>query len=728
MIKQADFLLEIGTEELPPLSLKTLAEDLQELLKKKLHKAALSFGATQYFATPRRLAVLVRNLQGKQDDVAEEIKGPLAKIAFDEDGAPNEVCVGFAKSVGTEVESLQQKAFGKETRLVFQAMKKGALTSFLLPQVVDEALKELPIPKPMRWGKGLISFVRPVHSVLMLYGNETISADILGKQSSNKTYGHRFHHPEGIEINSVDDYVKFLEEQGFVVPDFAKRCEMIKQKVMDSSADMGHAEISQNFLEEVAGIVEWPVALIGKFDDRFLQLPAEVLTLALQKQQKCFPLFDADSKDKKILPIFIIISNIESKNPDEVIKGNEKVIRARLSDAEFFNKIDAEFSLESYFDRLKTTVFQVGLGSIFDKTGRVSDLAVLFAQRISANVIHVKRAAELAKSDLMTTMVGEFPELQGIIGCHYALKQGEPNEVAAAIKEQYLPRFSGDLLPETQVGAVLSIVDKIDTLAGNFCLKKIPTGEKDPLGLRRITLGILRIILEKQINFDLEELLRSAIEIYRKQCRDKVLEDFETLIVKNYQIPSQDLEENVNVIIENEVVPRAMSFMSERLRGIYVDEKNIPTTAFNAVLAKNPTRPLDFDKRINAVVHFLSLPEAESLSITQKRVKNILRKAGVNLNDDTYKCNSQLLKEPVEVKLYSELVHKRTVIENHYQNDDYKEIMSLLADLKSSVDSFFDHVMVMVDDKKLKNNRLALLQELHLLFNFVADISELVVQ
>lgn len=725
MIEALDFLLEIGTEELPPLSLKTLAENLQNLLQKNLRAANLTFGDTKYFATPRRLGVLVRKLSSKQEDVAQELKGPAVVAAFNADGTPTPACIGFARSCAVEISALQQKTFGKEIRLVVNTIKPGKFTKEILSAIVEQAIKELPVPKVMRWGDGNISFVRPVHSILMLYGNEVVKAVILGKESANKVHGHRFHHPDPLVINNIDDYEKLLETEGYVVPDFSKRSESIKQQIQDVCVDIGKVEISEDLLQEVTSIVEWPVALIGKFADKFLQLPKEVLELSLTKQQKCFPVFDADSKEKKIIPYFVTISNIDSKDKERVIRGNENVIRARLTDAEFFYKLDSEYPLETYFDNLKTTVFQTGLGSIFDKTTRLAHVVVLIAQNINANILQAKRAAELAKSDLMTTMVGEFPELQGIMGYYYELQHGESNEVALAIKEQYLPRFAGDILPTTNVGAVLAIADKIDTLVGNFCLKKIPTGEKDPFGLRRAVLGVLRIILEKNLDLNLESLIIDSINSYRKQCHEKVLEDFDTLILKNYQIPSSDLQENVEYIISRQIIPAILNFMFERLRGIFVGERMIATNVFNAVLANKPTRPLDFAKRIAAIIHFQTLPEAETLSVAQKRVKNILQKAQLDFVKMRIICDAKLLEHRAEKELFSALTEKRKLINSHYKNGEYSEVMTFLAQLKPEVDNFFDNVMVMVDDTKVRNNRLALLHELKELFNCVADISEL---
>jgi glycyl-tRNA synthetase beta chain len=719
MSEVRDFLLEIGTEELPPISSINLSHSLQEIFVANLKNAGLTFieNETKSFLAPRRLGIFIKSLSSAQESQEIEQKGPSLKIAFNEDGSPTQAALGFAKSCNIAVEKLEQKTFGKETKLVCKIIKSGESWQTLLPKIVSETLKKLPLPKAMRWGSSDFSFVRPVHWLLMLYGTDIVSAEIFGKTSSNKTYGHRYHHPEEIIITNANEYENTLEKWGYVIPNFVKRKNLVKQKIQEVVIDSGTPLIPEELLDEVTNLVEWPIAFIGKFSDKFLNLPPEVLTLVMEKQQKYFPLLDDNDQ---VLAKFIIVSNIDSRNPESVISGNENVLLARLTDAEFFYDIDAKFSLDSYRNKLNEIVFQTGLGTLDEKTVRIKKIATLIAEKLGANVLHVNRAAELAKADLQSTMVLEFPELQGITGYYYALHQNEPKEVAIAIKEHYLPRFAKDELPQTIAGSIIAIADRIDTLVGVFALKKLPTGEKDPFALRRAALGIFRIVLEKNLNLNLKELFSFAMQSYRMQ-----LENFDELILKNYQIPSEDVDETADDVA-SEIVELLLTFMFERLRGIFMADEKTSMNDFNAVLAKRPANPLDFRKRLDAVLYFKTLPEAEVLSSLQKRVNNILQKAKEESLWQEKNCEEKLLHEAAEKDLF--LCTKKTgaVVNALYANGDYQNIMINLAYLKPVINNFFDHVMVMIDDKKIRANRLALLNELQKLLTCVANI-ELIV-
>lgn len=719
MSEVRDFLLEIGTEELPPVSSINLSHSFQEIFIANLKSAGLSFieAETKSFLAPRRLGIFIKSLSSTQEDQEIEQKGPSLKIAFREDGSPTQAALGFAKSCNIPVEKLEQKTFGKETKLVCKIIKSGETWQTLLPKIVSETLKKLPLPKTMRWGASDFSFIRPVHWLLMLYGSDVVPAEIFGKTASNKTYGHRYHHPEEIVIANANEYENLLEKWGYVVPNFAKRKSIIKQKIQELVVDSGIPLIPEELLDEVTNLVEWPSALMGKFDNKFLSLPSEALTLVMEKQQKYFPLF---GDNNQVLAKFIIISNIQSRNPESVISGNENVLLARLTDAEFFYDIDAKFSLDSYRKKLNEIVFQTGLGTLDEKTIRIKKIATFIAEKLGANVLHVNRAAELAKADLQSTMVLEFPELQGIIGYYYALHQNEPKEVAIAIKEHYLPRFAKDELPQTIVGSIIAIADRIDTLVGIFSLKKLPTGEKDPFALRRAALGIFHIILEKNLNLDLKELFSFAMKNYRTQ-----LENFDELILKNYQIPAEDVDETTDDIV-SQIIELLLTFMFERLRGIFVADEKTSMNDFNAVLAKRPANPLDFRKRLDAVLYFKTLPEAEVLSSLQKRVNNILQKAKEESLWQEKICEEKLLHETAEKDLFLRTKEAEKAVNALYAKGDYQNIMINLAYLKPSINNFFDHVMVMVDDKKIRANRLALLNELQKLLTSVANIEMII--
>ncbi len=714
-----DFLFEIGTEELPPKSINKLAASLANSVEQSLTKNSLTFTELKTFATPRRLALLITDLANKQPDQKIERRGPSVAAAFDKDGNPTKATLGFAASCKTTADKLTTIKTDKGEWLTYTLKQTGKTAIQLLPEIISNAIKKLPLPKAMRWGNNDETFVRPVHWLVMLYGNKVIPYELFGIKADNKTHGHRFHHPEAITISEPKKYAEQLNKVGMVIADFDKRQkEIIKQiqksthrhpashpchPVLDTgsrstrsvqsskhtvdSAVKPQNDAAQELLNEVTNIVEWPVVLTGTFPESFLKLPPEVITSTLQKHQKCFTLYD----DKgKLLPNFITVSNIKSKKPKQVVAGNERVINARLSDAEFFFNTDQKQPLAAHCEQLKHVVFQSKLGTIYDKTLRLEKLATYIANKINADKTLSRRAALLSKADLMTQMVGEFPELQGTIGFYYAKKDKEPLEVAKALQEQYLPRFAGDKLPTTLTGCALAIADKIDTIVGIFGINQIPTGEKDPYGLRRAALGILRIIIEKQLDLDLQDLITEAARNY-------------TIKFSNNNLSSQ-----------------AVEFILERLRAWYLEEGTSPQV-FAAVLAKFPTRPLDFKQRIKAVNAFIKLPEAEALAAANKRVSNILRKA--NTDNLKHKISEKLLLEPAEQDLAKQLLQKAQKTEELYKEGKYTQTLQNLASLKKPIDNFFDNVMVNCEDEALRNNRLALLTKLRDIFILVADIS-----
>lgn len=665
-----DLLIEIGTEELPPKAVQNLGRAFAYGIEHGLQKEDVSFSAVKYYATPRRLAVLVEHLADKQKNQVIERRGPAWQAAFDEKGKPTAATLGFAKSCGAKVTDLKKIETEKGSWVFYKQKKHGVETIKLIPDITRHALKTLPIPRLMRWGEGSEEFVRPVHWVVMLYGNKIIKTTVLGIKTDQETRGHRFHYPHKISITKPKEYSAILEKKGFVIADFEKRKNIIRKQIKKISAD---AIIDEELLDEVTGLVEWPVALLGSFKKHFLQLPKEVLISTMQKHQKYFHLQD---KKGGLLPHFIIISNIKSRRPKQVISGNEKVINARLTDAEFFYHFDLKKPLEENVEKLKGLVFQADLGTMYDKTTRLEHLAEYIAKQIDADTKETKQAARLSKADLLTTMVGEFPDLQGIMGYYYTK--------IVALEEQYLPRFSGDDLPKTKIGQALAIADRIDTLVGIFGINQLPTGDKDPYGLRRAALGILRIIIEKELDLDLFGLVNKALQNY------------------NFKIDPKPI----------------LDFLFERLRFWYL-EQGVSTNVFAAVLARYPTAPLDFARRIQAVIGFQKLKAAESLAVANKRVSNILKKSEAVTN----KVNNDLLVEKEEQDLASQIAEQEKIIHPLCAGKDYAKVLAALAKLKDPIDKFFDKVLVMAEDEKLKNNRLALLTKLRNLFLNVADIS-----
>ena len=686
-----NLLIEIGTEELPPKALKRLSNAFTQGIESGLMKAELAHGRIASYASPRRLAVLIEDLVTTQADKEVERRGPAVKAAFDEDGNPTRAAIGFAKSCGTEVDQLETVETDKGAWLSFSSRQQGQATSSLIPEIVSESLDQLPIPKRMRWGSLKAEFVRPVHWLVLLFGDEVIDTEILSVKSGRETRGHRFHHPETIYLGEPEAYSPILESEGRVIADFSDRREAVRAQVMEIASTVGGtAVIDDDLLDEVTALVEWPVAILGNFEERFLDVPAECLISAMKGHQKYFHLVDGEGK---LMPNFITLSNIESSDPDVVREGNERVIRPRLSDAEFFWNQDRKKRLEDHTESLKTILFQKKLGSLYDKTGRVTSLAATIAEAIGGDQAMAQRAAKLGKCDLMTEMVCEFPELQGIMGRYYAQLDNEDREVAIALEEQYMPRFAGDQLPETKTGQSISIAEKLDTLVGIFAIGQPPTGDRDPFALRRATLGTLRIIIEKELDLDLLQLLQQAA----------------------YGLS------NVDVTANEEVISQVFDFMMERLRNIYLDQQIAPDT-FEAVLARRPSQPLDFNQRIHAVTTFRQLPEAESLAAANKRISNILKKTDESIPEV---ANTEKLLESAEKELASTLNTLTDEVAPLLADRNYTQALKKLAALREPVDNFFDDVMVMVEDTELRANRLALLSQLQGLFLKVADLSKL---
>lgn len=689
--KTDNFLVEIHTEELPPKALKRLAMSFLQEIKTRLTKAQLEYKDAQYFATPRRLAVIVKALASHQPDAEVERRGPAREAAFDGEGNPSQACIGFAKSCGVTPNELITIKNNQGEWVGFQQRVPGKSVQELLPVIIQESLAALPIPKRMRWGNNTVEFVRPVHSVIMLYGKDIIDTEILGVHTGRITHGHRFHCKKIISIPKPAAYLKRLEKPGFVIADFEQRRAIILEQaqaiVKTFFGENARALITDELLDEVTGLVEWPVAILGDFEERFLTVPSEALISAMQDHQRYFPVVDSDGK---LMPHFVAISNIESRDMQGVIAGNERVLRARLSDAAFFFETDKKCRLIDRVDNLQGIVFQAKLGTLFDKAQRLSKLAAFIAKELGEDLEQASRAGLLAKTDLTTALVGEFPELQGVAGSYYAKYEGEPLALSSALMEQYLPRFSGDELPASRLGCVLAIADRLDTLIGIFGINQAPTGDKDPFGLRRAALGVLRILIEKELNLDLHSLLGAAVK-----CYDTPLEN-------------------------SDVIPQVQNFMLERLKPWY-QEQNISADVFAAVAALGVTRPYDIHRRIHAVQHFKQLPDAESLSVANKRVSNILAKYTDAL--DVKEIDSNLFDTEAERELHKQVEANSAAITTLYKEARYVDILSQLANLRKPVDDFFETVMVMVDDKRQRENRLLLLAKLRALFLQVADIA-----
>ena len=681
------FLVEIGTEELPPKALRSLAESFAANLTAELDAANLPHGDVKWFAAPRRLALKVSALHESQADREVEKRGPAVSQAFDGEGKPSKAAEGWARGCGITVDQADRLVTDKGEWLVYRAHVKGESAQQLLPAMIATSLSKLPIPKLMRWGDSDVQFVRPVHTVTLLLGDELIPAKILGIDSARTVRGHRFMGEPEFTIDNADQYPQILLERGKVIADYEQRKAIIKRDAEKAAKEIGGiADLSESLLEEVASLVEWPVVLTAKFEEKFLAVPAEALVYTMKGDQKYFPVYDAAGK---LLPNFIFVANIESKDPQQIISGNEKVVRPRLADAEFFFNTDRKKRLEDNLPRLETVMFQKQLGTLRDKTDRIQALSGWIADKIGANVENAKRAGLLSKCDLMTNMVFEFTDTQGVMGMHYARHDGEAEEVAVALNEQYQPRFAGDALPASPVACALAIADKMDTLAGIFGIGQHPKGDKDPFALRRAALGVLRIIVEKNLTLDLQTLTEEAVRLYG----DKL----------------------TNAKVVDEVV----DFMLGRFRAWYQEEGHAVDT-IQAVLARRPTKPADFDARVKAVSYFRTLDEAATLAAANKRVSNILAKSTDVLLDHVH---ASVLKEPAELKLATHLVVLRDKLEPLFAAGQYKEALVELAALRETVDKFFDTVMVMDENEAVRINRLTLLSKLRELFLQVADIS-----
>lgn len=766
-----NFLVEIGTEELPPKALKTLATSFADNVETELNQAGLSFDKIEWFAAPRRLAVKVLNLATQQPSKEIEKRGPAVSAAFDAEGKPTKAAEGWARGCGITVEQAERIATDKGEWLVHRAKIEGQSTKNLLNDIVASALAKLPIPKPMRWADKTVQFIRPVHTVTMLLGNELIEGEILGVASARTIRGHRFLGEKEFEIQHADQYPQLLREKGSVVADFNERkAEILAKSQAKATALGGVADIEESLLEEVTSLVEYPNVLAAKFEERFLAVPSEALVYTMKGDQKYFPIYD---KDGKLLPHFIFVSNINPEDPTAIIEGNEKVVRPRLTDAEFFFKTDLKQKLVDRLPRLETVLFQQQLGTLKDKTDRIEQLAGEIAKQIGADEAKAKRAGLLSKCDLMTNMVFEFTDTQGVMGMHYARHDGEDEEVAVALNEQYMPRFAGDELPKSLVASAVALADKFDTLTGIFGIGQAPKGSADPFALRRAALGALRIIVEKNLPLDLENIINYSIKTYGKRMIKAIrssnmggfkapeyyyrnlffetaskLEGISSEIDK--RINSQDdsefeptqnqvfvgvfnsLSEDVrnSVIIETEqyfldyyipiIREGIVDFMLGRFRAWYQDE-GIAVDVIQAVLARRPTRPADFDARVRAVSHFRTLDSAEALAAANKRVSNILAKADAAIGE----INLTACVEPAEKALAEAVLALRTEVQPLIAQGDYTAVLDKLANLRAPVDSFFDNVMVNAEDPALRQNRLAILNTLQDLFLQVADISVL---
>jgi glycyl-tRNA synthetase beta chain len=697
----SDFLVELGTEELPPLALPELERAFAAGIRAGFAEAGVPHGELRSFATPRRLAVWVRDVAAMQPVQTLKLKGPPVNAAFDKAGKPTAAAAKFAEKCGVTVEALKRVTEGKGEFLYFEGEKPGLKTVALLPGIVQKSLDGLPIPKRMRWGASSAEFVRPVHWLVLLYGGDVVPARILDTDAGNATRGHRFLAPRALPLAKPSDYEAALRDQGKVIADFASRRAQIREQVITAAGSLtGEALLDDALLDEVTALVEWPSAITGSFEGRFLELPREVLISTLQQHQRYFAVQNAAGR---LLPHFITVSNIESRDPSKVRAGNERVVRPRLSDAAFFWEQDRKQKLADRRPALDAVTFQAKLGSIGDKVRRVATLAGEIALIIDADQSTAVRAAELAKCDLLSNMVGEFPELQGIMGRYYATADGEPAEVCSAIDEHYLPRGAGGDLPGTGAGVAVALADKLDTLAGIFAIGQKPSGTKDPFGLRRAAIGILRVLVEKKIDLDLRALVSRAVDLQPVQGANTVAEVWDYIV--------------------------------ERLRAYITDTSGpagIGTEMFDAVRASAPVSPVDFASRLQALVTFLALPEAASLTAANKRIANILRKSTSVTPDDAratpVAAQVDLLREPAEKALHEALAAalpdvERALGKSGKAGRDYAAALARLAQLRPAVDAFFDGVMVNAEDMALRNNRLALLAGLRGLFTRIADLS-----
>ena len=719
-----NFLVEIGTEELPPKALKTLATSFADNVEAQLNQAGLTFDKIEWFAAPRRLAVKVLNLATQQPSKEIEKRGPAVSAAFDAEGKPTKAAEGWARGCGITVEQAERIATDKGEWLVHRAKIEGQPTKNLLNDIVANALAKLPIPKPMRWADKTVQFIRPVHTVTMLLGDELIEGEILGVASARTIRGHRFLGEKEFEIQHADQYPQLLREKGSVVADFNERkAEILAKSQAKATALGGVADIEESLLEEVTSLVEYPNVLAAKFEERFLAVPAEALVYTMKGDQKYFPIYD---KDGKLLPHFIFVSNINPEDPTAIIEGNEKVVRPRLTDAEFFFKTDLKQKLVDRLPRLETVLFQQQLGTLKDKTDRIEQLAGEIAKQIGADEAKAKRAGLLSKCDLMTNMVFEFTDTQGVMGMHYARHDGEDEEVAVALNEQYMPRFAGDELPKSLVASAVALADKFDTLTGIFGIGQAPKGSADPFALRRAALGALRIIVEKNLPLDLNDIIGKSFDLYKEQDNEKLRNAPIAKDIGGFK-PYPDgyvscftRGEDAELVPKRKIVDEVVDFMLGRFRAWYQDE-GIAVDVIQAVLARRPTRPADFDARVRAVSHFRTLDSAEALAAANKRVSNILAKADAAIGE----INLTACVEPAEKALAEAVLALRTEVQPLIAQGDYTAVLDKLANLRTPVDNFFDNVMVNAEEPALRQNRLAILNTLQDLFLQVADISVL---
>ena len=685
----SDCIIELGTEELPPKALLTLSRAFSDGVVKGLAAVGLSAEQVESFATPRRLAILLRDIPLQQPDQHIEKRGPALQAAFDDDGCPTKAALGFARSCGVEVSELAQKETDKGSWLYFQQHRPGQMLAALLPDIVADALAKLPIPKRMRWGDRDDEFVRPVKWLLMMIDGDGVEASILGAQAGVKTYGHRFHAPDALTFATASEYESVLQQFGYVVPRFEQRRELIVGQIHEMAASLGgKVDIDAALLDEVTALVEWPVAISGRFDEEFLQVPVEALVTTMQDNQKYFAVF---SEQGELLPHFITIANIDSKRPQLVANGNERVIRPRFADAKFFWRQDRKVSLSSRLQSLESVVFQQQLGSIADKVIRIRSLAGFIADSLQADVTAAERAAELCKCDLMTDMVGEFPKLQGIMGRYYADHDGEDEAVARAIEQHYWPRYAGDKVPEQATGQCVALADRIDTLVGIFAIGQKPSGVKDPFGLRRAALGVIRIIIENDLTLDISALCDQAV---------------------------QGLADRLDA---STAAAQVVEYIHDRLKAYYQD-RDIRADVIDAVLACKPALLTDIENRVIAVNEFLQHDAAPALAAANKRISNILKKQRTPLSE---KVDESLLQESAEKSLWKKLNEVNSTALAHFDQGEYLPGLNELAALRPVVDTFFDDVMVMVEDAALQQNRLALLQTLANSFLRVADFSRI---
>lgn len=686
-MSENNLLLELGTEELPPKALRKLATALHDEFVKRLNANGLSFKSSKWYATPRRLALFIEGLIDKQEDKEVEIKGPAVKAAF-KDGEPTKAALGWAAANGIKVEDAQTLKTDKGEWLFIKTLKKGEQTCALVPQMFKESLQALPIPKLMHWGDKKEEFVRPVHTLCMLYGDKLIDGTVLGVESSKTIKGHRFMGERTVEICSADDYVESLRTKGLVIADYEERKASIKDQVEKLASSIGGiADLDDSLLEEVTSLVENPHVYLASFEERFLKVPAEALVYTMKGDQKYFPIYTADGK---LMPKFAFVSNINPTDTTALVSGNERVVRPRLSDAEFFFNTDRKFKLEDFHKRLENIVYQKDIGTIAYRSQLVAEVAKKIAGLVGADPALCERAAYLAKCDLATTLVTEFTDTQGIMGMHYAELDGEDQNVAEAIFEQYLPRFSGDKIPTKPVQMAVSLAEKLVTLVGIFGINQLPKGDKDPYGLRRAAIGLVRIVIENKLDFNMVDVIKYTVEV----LGDKV--------------KAQNTALNV------------CEYVFGRLKAYYQDQ-GIGTEIFAAVLSVRPQNLLDFDKRVKAVENFKTLPEAADLASAYKRVNNILAKSDIACTE----IKHDLLAEEAEKKLVDHLNALRPQIDALYNSGDYDQALKSLAELKDDVDSFFEQVMVNVDDAALKTNRIAILRTLSTIFSNTADISVL---